>query len=218
MKFKFLLFSLFALLCMETTRAQINKGAVLAGTSIGYNQIKSKYNISGGDLKVKSFTVSPAVGIAIKENVVAGIRFDYLKNTQKSVYDANSTYDDEAKNYGGSIFIRRYVPLISRLYVFGEGSASYTNVRETNTQVYFASKNERKTKGWSTGLHITPGISYGVCKKFLVELGYNSLLNASYGKSKMVYNNAPEQTQETFSGGISKDNNSMFFIAFQIVL
>ncbi|OQP64974.1 hypothetical protein A3860_19700 [Niastella vici] len=206
----------FAFSLFTTAHAQINKGAVLTGTSIGYSQ--SKGNISSSDLKSKSFAVSPAVGIAIKENLVAGIRFDYLKNTQKNVYGSNNTYDDEAKNYGGSLFIRRYVPLISRLYVFGEGSASYTNARETNTQAYYTSTNERKIKGWSTGLHITPGISYGVCKKFLVEFGYNSLLNASYGKIKSTYNNTPEEKQESFSGGISKDNNSMFFIAFQIIL
>ena len=219
MKLKFSLFFLFVLTCLVTSHAQIDKGSVLLGTSIGYNQVKTKNETSISNVKTQSFIVSPSVGIAIKENLVAGIRFDYMKNTQKSDFDFSNHYNQESKYYGGSIFIRRYVPLVSRLYVFGEGSASYTITRETATQTYYTNDFKRKVKGWGTGLHITPGISYGVCKKLQVELGFNSLLNAGYEKSKSTSNNnTQEETRESFSGGISKDNQSMFFIGFRAIL
>lgn len=219
MNLKFFLSFLFVLTYVVTSQAQIDKGSVLLGTSIGYSQIKSKNGVSSGNnTKSQSFIVSPAVGVAIKENLVAGIRFNYMKTTQKSNYDYANYYNSDTKNYGGSIFIRRYVPLISRLYVFGEGNASYNIIRETTTQGYYSGKNERKAKGWNTGLSITPGISYGVCKKVQVELGFNSLLSASYGKTKTTYNNMPEENRESFSTGISKDNSSMFYIGFQVIL
>ncbi len=218
MKCKFLLLLVFVLTCVITTRAQINKGSVLSGTNIGYSQTKSE-NITavGTNFKIQSFKVSPSVGVAIKENLVAGIRFDYLNSIQKSNFNP-STHKQDNKNYGGSLFIRRYVPLISRLYVFGEGSASYNVVRDKYVENNNSYTNERKGKGWNTGLHVTPGIAYGICKNFQIECGFNSLLSVTYEKNKTTFNDYITEEREQFTSGIGQDNQSMFFIGFQFVL
>jgi hypothetical protein len=218
MKLKFSISFLFALTCMATSQAQINKGSVLLGTSIGYSQTKSENLASAGThFKIQTFKVSPSVGVALKENLVAGIRFNYLNSIQKSTFDP-STHKQDNKNYGGSLFIRRYVPLVSRLFVFGEGSASYNVIREKYTEHYYSLINDRKGKGWNTGLHITPGIAYGVCKKFQVECGFNSLLGVTYEKNKTTFNNYNTEERKSFTGGIGQDSQSMFFIGFQFVL
>jgi hypothetical protein len=220
MKLKFLL-SLFALTGVLTSQAQINKGSVLLGGSIGFNQIKSKGDASiTSTSKTTTTTISPAVGVALKENLVAGVRFNYTKYKQRNNYDAMATnyLNTDIKNYGGGIFLRRYVPVINRLYVFGEGSATYNDIKETSIQGYYTSKNERKIKGWNTGLSFTPGISYGVSKKFQIEGGFNSLFSVTYAKSKTTYNGTPMGTTESFSGGISQDNESMFFVGFRFVI
>ncbi|HEY8897321.1 MAG TPA: hypothetical protein VIM79_21000 [Niastella sp.] len=218
MKLKFL-FSLFALTFVFTSRAQISKSAVLLGGSIGYNKGKSK--TWQQDLKIKTFIFSPVIGVAVKENLVVGARFDYLKQTQNSKYDASysSKQDIDTKNYGGGFFLRRYVPVINRLYVFGEGTASYTALRETTTQTSMYNKSVAKTKGYTTGLSFTPGVSFEVSKKFQIEGGFNSLFNVSYLKTKTTYNysNQPEN-QELFSAGISHDDNSMFYVGFRFVI
>ena len=220
MKLKFL-FSLFALTGVLTSRAQINKGSLLLGGSIGFNQIKSKGDMSlTSTSKTTTTTISPSIGVAIKENLVFGARFNYMKYKQRNNYDAMTTsyLNTDIKNYGGGIFLRGYVPLINRLYVFGEGYASYIIDRETSIQGYYNSKNERKIKAWSTGLSFTPGISYGVTKKFQIEGGFNSLFSAAYGKSKSTYNGTPAGTSEAFKAGISQDNESMFFVGFRFVI
>jgi hypothetical protein len=159
------------------------------------------------------------VGVAVKENLVLGVRFNYLKYTQKNNYDVANYLNTDIKNYGGGIFLRQYVPVVNRLYVFGEGSIMYNDIKETSTQGYYTSKNERKTKGWSTGLSITPGISYGVNKTFQIEGGFNSLFSATYAKSKTTFSSSSTKTtQESFSGGISQDNESMFYVGFRFIL
>ena len=218
MKLK-LLFSLFALTCVLTSQAQIEKGSLLLGSSIGYSQGKTKVEqATAVSSKNNTFSFSPSIGVALKENLVAGVRFDYLKNTSKYTYDANNAQNGEIKNYGGGIFIRRYVPVVNRLYVFGEGTAFYKTIKQTSTQTYYNSKTEIKNKGWGTGLSITPGISFGVSKKFQIEGGFNSLLNVSYAKSKITGNTTATQKAESFSGGIGNDDESMFYVGFRFIL
>lgn len=210
-----------ALTCVLTTQAQIGKGSLLVGGGIGFNQFKSKGQSSiTGTSKTTTTTISPAVGVAVKENLVIGIRFDYLKSSQKNNYDATATnyLNIDIKNYGGGFFLRGYVPVVSRLYVFGEGYASYSNEKETSIQGYYNSRNERKTKSWSTGLSFTPGISYGVTKKFQIEGGFNSLFSAAYGKSKSTYTPNQISTSESFKAGISQDDQSMFYVGFRFII
>jgi hypothetical protein len=219
MKLNFFLSLLFVLTCVVTSQAQIKKGSLLLGGSVGFNQIKSKGDASAvSTIKTNTVTISPSVGVALKENLVAGVRFNYMKYTQKSNYDVANYLNTDIKNYGGGIFLRGYVPVINRLYVFGEGSATYTDVKQTSIQGYYTSKQERKIKGWNTGLSFTPGISYGVSKKFQIEGGFNSLFSATYAKSKTTYNDNPAGTLESFSAGISQDDESMFYVGFRFIL
>lgn len=223
MKLKFLL-SLFALTGVLTSQAQINKGSVLLGGSIGYN--KGKSEAYQQTLKVNTFIFSPAIGVAVKENLVVGARFDYLKQKKNNKYPAsyNTKQDIDTKNYGGGLFIRGYVPVINRLYVFGEGTVSYTVLRETNDQTppNSPSKYVSKTKGYSTALSFTPGVSFAVSKKFQIEGGFNSLFNISYLKSKTNYSSGygsvQSAKQDLFSAGISHDDESMFYVGFRFVL
>jgi hypothetical protein len=223
MKLKFL-FSFFALSCVLTSQAQINKGSVLLGGSIGYN--KGKSDTWQQDIKIKTFIFSPAIGVAVKENLVVGARFDYLKQTQNTQNDAyySNKQDIDTKNYGGGLFIRGYVPVINRLYVFGEGTASYTVLKETTTQTTtYNEKMVRKTKGYSTGLSFTPGVSFAVSKKFQIEGGFNSLFNVSYLKSKTNYgtgygSNVKPEKQDLFSADIGHDDQSMFYVGFRFII
>lgn len=220
MNLKVLLPLLFAFTCALTTQAQISKGAKLFGSSIGYNHVKlNSSNVMQSDIKTTSFVVSPSAGVAVKENLVVGIRLDYSKSTEKSQHNYGSSGTTENKNYGGGFFLRKYVPLVNRLYVFGESNIMYTvNRQKASQQSSSNSGYEIKSKGWSTGLNFTPGISYGVSKKFQIEGGFNSLLNVSYAKSKTTYENNEVAKMDSFSGGIGSDNGSMFYVGFRVIL
>lgn len=207
-KFVLILFSVFSFAL--ATQAQIGKGSIWLGGSAGYNRTKSNIDYYENN-KNEVFTFSPAVGKAIKENLVAGIRLSYSNSKQKNTSYSGGYNDTETKGYGGGIFLRRYVPVITRLYIFGEGTASYA--RTTRNEVHTGTK----IKGWSTGIGFTPGISYGVNKKLQLESGFNSLLHASYGKSKSTagYNHL---SSDAFSAGVSLENESTFYIGFRLLL
>lgn len=220
MNLKFSLTLISIITCALTSNAQISKDSRLFGTSIGYSQSKIKStNVMLTNTKSTSFVVSPSAGIAIKENLVAGIRLDYSKSTEKYNYDYTSYNNTENKYYGGGVFLRQYVPVVNRFYVFGEGGLSYLISRSKYTQQStYSGKNEIKTKGWSTGLSFTPGISYAISKNFQIESGFNSLLNVSYAKSKSSYESSQPAKMSAFSGGIGNDNGSMFYVGFRFLM
>jgi hypothetical protein len=204
-----------------STRAQIGKGSVWLGGSIGFNQSKADNTPGIGHQKIKAFNVSPAIGIAIKENLIAGVRLGYSKNTSENNPTPTSHYNNTTENYGGGIFIRRYVPVINRLYIFGEGTASYARSKITKDELYNNETRAMENKGWSTSLGFTPGVSYGITKKLQLETGFNSLFGMSYGKSKETNPDIPsgnKGTSEGFSAGISLENASTFYIGFRVLL
>jgi hypothetical protein len=218
MNCKFLLSLVLVCTFIASAHAQIGKGSIWLGGSIGFSQSKSDI---GSNQKMESFNVSPAVGKAIKENLIAGVRLGYSKSTSKNTNSPESYFNSTTENYGGGIFIRRYVPVVNRLYIFGEGTASYAASKQTRDELYSNIKVSTENKGWSTSLSFTPGVSYGISKKFQLETGFNSLFSMSYGKSKLKYLNAPsgtKQTSEGFSAGISLENASTFYIGFRVLL
>lgn len=218
MKQRFLLSLVFVFTFIAATQAQIGKGSMWLGGSIGFSQSKSDF---GTNQKMESFNVSPAVGKAIKENIIAGVRLGYSKSTSKNTNSPESYYNSTTENYGGGIFIRQYVPVVSRLYIFGEATASYAASKQTRDELHSNIKVNTETKGWSTSLGFTPGVSYGVTRKLQLETGFNSLFSMSYGKSKLKYPNSPsasKQTSEGFSAGISLENASTFYIGFRLLI
>jgi hypothetical protein len=225
MKQRFVLSLVFVCAFMVTTRAQISKGAVWVGGTISYNQNKNDYkDTAKKDYKTSSLNVSPSIGIAVKDNLVVGIRLSY--GHDKSENYAN-TLESKSNSYGAGIFVRQYIPVISRLYLFGEASASYTSSKGDATQEDYSTgttvKVKTTTKGWSTGLNVTPGLAFAITKKFQVETSLNSLFNVGYGKIKYTSDkpnsyNYGNQTNDSFAAGIFTDGKAQFNIGCRFLL
>lgn len=217
MKQRFLLSLLFVCTFMTATKAQIAKESVWLGGGLGYSNSKSDI---GSTQKNKSFNISPAIGKAIKENLVAGIRIGYSETDNSSKSDI-SYWNAKNEYYGGGIFLRRYVPVATKLYIFGEGTATFGATKQIREESYSSNKVHTKTTGWSAGLNFTPGVSYGITKIFQLETGFNSLFSLSYGKSKakdIDFPNNKKQTSQGFSAGISLENASTFYIGFRVLI
>lgn len=214
MKQKFLLASVIALLLSVTTKAQIGKGSVWLGGNIGYSSFKNQ--IDDVPAYTESvLTINPALGKAISNNTIAGI--DLLFS---DVLEKNSATEikDDTKKYGGGFFMRWYVPIINRLYIFGQGRIGfdYTKGNATNTPFYGGNKSTKK--GWDAGLSFYPGVSFEVNKKFQLEAGFNNLFGAQYSIVKNSSLGTTNKT-ETFTTGINLDNNkSMFTIGFRLLI
>ena len=199
MKQKFLLSILFACTLVISTNAQINKGSVWLGGNLSYGQSKTDNDIDP-DYKTHSFSIAPGIGKAVKDNLIVGMRINY----QYSKSTTGTNYSDESQ-YGGSIFVRRYLPVISRLYVFGEGSVGANHFRSSGS------------KGGGFVIALTPGVSVGINKKLHLETGFNSLFSTYYMKRKttVAVNN---YSNESFGAGFNLENQSTFYLGFRILI
>jgi hypothetical protein len=171
--------------------SQITKGSLFLGGSLGISS--GEYKSTADTSKSSFWYFNPVIGIAIKENSIAGIFLGYGRGT------GNDT-EIEQNNYNAGLFFRKYKPLGKGFYLFGEGNLSYYhNLYEQDDPVngYRLQKNSGITLG------IFPGLSYAVGKRFYLETALTNLLSISYSK-------ASSETKASSSAPLLKDEQSNF--------
>jgi len=221
MKQKIVLSLVFVCAFMITTQAQVSKGAVWVGGSIGYNESKTK--IDTPITKVSNVTINPGIGIVVKDNLVVGISLLY-RQTKTNNY--NSHGDEKDDTYGIGLFVRRYIPVISRLYVFGEAGVNYNSFKSHSTQTYYPNTITKTTsKGWLGGVNVTPGISFAVTKKFHLETSLSNLLGVAYSNNKQTVEPPANSTakpvitkSDSFTAGLFTDGKAQFNIGCRFFL
>jgi hypothetical protein len=216
MKQKVLLSLFFLCTFIVTTRAQqISKGSVWLGGNIGFNQNKTDYD-NNPDYKNQSFSISPTIGKAVQDNLIVGINITYQKTKTTNI--GGAVNESNEKYYGGGVFVRRYVPVISRLYVFGDVNVWARRYRSDGIP-YAGATIKTQTKGGESGVSLTPGISVGINKKLQLETGFNSLFSTYYSKRKTTSStNGYNYTNETFGAGFNLENKSTFYIGFRLLI
>ncbi|RYF85945.1 MAG: autotransporter domain-containing protein [Chitinophagaceae bacterium] len=162
------------------SQAQIRKGSVYLGGDINISSQKEEQlmPMPGGtnsEGKNTFIYIGPAVGIAIKENVFAGVDFLYGKSDSKYLNSPNSS---KVSALAGGIFIRRYFPLANKFYLFGQVRLGYQKRNEDQTSLVNSDRIEEDS--WSVQANLFPGLSYNVYKSLYFEMGLNNLLQLGY--------------------------------------
>lgn len=209
MKQRILLSLFFVCSLVASTRAQINKDAIWLGGQASFNQSSEKSLGSSTTNKTTGFSINPAIGKAIKENLVVGISAGYSHSKNKTGSATNSTFN----SYGAGVFIRKYIPVISNLYLFGDARLFVNRGIEKG----YPAAGLIKNKYWNIAISATPGIAYAVTKNIQIESGVNSLFSAVYQKrdSKQGLN---EGKSSSFNSGILLDNGTPIYIGFRFLL
>lgn len=212
MKQRFLLSVLFVCSLAVTTQAQINKGAAWLGGQIGYSQTQ---NETGPTSKSKqtSFNFSPAVGTAVKENLILGVFVNYATSKTKATSINTTTTVKKEETVGGGIFIRKYIPVVNRLYLFGDARAFYNSYKSTDK----ANSPETKIKGFDAGISATPGLAFAVTDKIQIETGLNNLFSTRYQKRTQTQG-INEFENKSFNTGLFLDNSAQVFIGFRFLI
>jgi outer membrane protein with beta-barrel domain len=219
MKQKFLLSLVFSCMFIFSTRAQISKGAIWLGGNIGYN--KGKMGVDTPYYKANNLNISPAVGIVVKDNLVVGIGLTYLR--RKSENNGN-ILESKDNTYGVNVFARQYIPVVNRLYIFGEVGAGYSTFKGNETRLdynYPYTQIKTTSKGWSSGLNVTPGLSFAITKKFHLETSLNSLLGVAYSKTETSPdkpNTGNRYKSDQFTAGLFTDGKVQFNIGCRFLL
>lgn len=208
---KILLLTIVSFSLAHFAQAQMAKGSVLAGIDVSANY--SKNGTEPNETKQTSFYANPSVGVAVKQNTVFGARLLYGHGK----YTYTSSPKQESNQFGGGVFLRRYVLLAKKVYLFGEAGADYNHQKtEQNSSTY-----GYKTKGNGAALTVYPGLSYAVGKKLLLEAGLNKLLAISYTHSETentdILGNV--STSKSTAFGISSviGANTSFSLGFRLL-
>jgi hypothetical protein len=199
-----------ALFFLSSIQAQISKGSVWLGGNIGFSNSK---NETGESFKNNYYSISPAIGVAIKENLILGLQFNYDRSVFKTEFN-----DQTIEHYGVDLFERKYWTIVKRFYAFGQFDLGYT--KEKQKSIYGTSKEE--INGWALSLGAGPGLSFELSRRFQLETLLSDLFYLSYGKSKRT-NTDPngivsETKRQSSSGGVNFDNASNLTIGIRFLL
>jgi opacity protein-like surface antigen len=214
MKLKIFLSVVFACTLLSTSYAQINKGSTWLGSNFSYSQSKEGIE-QPVDRKIRTTSVLPAFGVAIKENLVLGIYGNYIYERSEN---NGVLIDSKEKKYGGGLFVRRYVPVFNRFYIFGEGRLGYNTYETKNKWNYGNVISSGKIKGWNTGVTFTPGISYGVTQNVQLEAGFVSLFSIMYANAKTTSDYYPPSKLKSFNADLNLDRLSSFSLGVRFLI
>jgi hypothetical protein len=218
MKLKLLFSVVFVCTLLSTSYAQINKGTVWIGSNFSYAVNKPKPDQQTNFLKTRTVSILPSFGIAVKENVVLGIFGNYTNVF--SEYQTTSYYNKrDEKTYGGGLFVRRYVPVFKRFYLYGEGRLGYNKSEVEENWAATSASGTSKLKSWETGLIFTPGIAYGITRSILLEAGAAALFDARYRSTESVYSPYTQSNSvKTFTAGVNLENAASFFVGIRFLI
>ena len=216
---KVILFTIISVSLYSVAKAQISKGSILLGGGISINDTKYDQSSSSSEIKENHISINPAVGIAIKDNLVAGIKLNYGRS--ENSYDPSMFQPslNESTSYGGGVFLRKYLQLGKGFYLFGDGSLDFTKYKEEQsyTPINAPSFQSIINKGWNVSLGFNPGISYAINTKFHLEAGLPNLLILDYGKSKKDINFSGGVEKTTFRLGSNASSLSSFNFGFRFL-
>ena len=203
---KVFILSFFFIAISVSLSAQIKKGSTLFGIDFGFNGSNFKQVYSGNEIKSSStgFNTSLLYGKAVKENLFAGGGFSYSLSKYKQ---GNPQTEQTIKNYGASVWARKYFPVFGPFYAFVNGSlyASIGNNENPNS-------NPGKTNSFGLGVSLDPGISLQLKKSFYLDASLTNLANIYYnhtkGEQTDISGNSVTQTSSSYGFSTSLGNNS----------
>ena len=160
--------------------AQIKKGATLLGGQLGFSSTTTDYSSTPGpSTKNSSFSISPAFGKAVQENLVIGadIDFEYNKFNNQNIDEHKSTV------YGIGVFVRQYKELGKGFYLFGQArlGGNYVRFEQATPQVPSSIQ-----KNYNVQLSFYPGVAYSATRKLQLEAGLNNMVAIQYAHSSSL--------------------------------
>lgn len=209
-KFCFALMGAASLFFVNTTNAQIAKGSTILGGSLGFSSSK---NEAAGNITNKSnyYYVSPAVGVAIKDNLFVGGDLSFRGDTRDNTGGSKITNN----RIGVGAFLRQYKNLgTSGFYLFGQARLGVDIVnRKDDPRVGGA--DPAKSNGLGVALGFTPGISYAVSKKIHLETSLANLFNVGYESTE---NKAANTKNSAFNAGVNLGESTTWNVGIRVIL
>jgi len=191
--------------------AQVKKGDVLLGGSIGFSKQDVSPAQSGSD--ATSFSFFPSIGKAVRDDLVVGLNLGYVHSKSKYGSPASITTQD---NFSLGAYIRRYKNLGAGFALFAEGDLSLTY--GLGKSYYEGGIKPPADKAYSIGAGFYPGIAYFLSRRVQIETGFQDLVNVRY-----AHTNSGGAPDDYKSNGVSLNANlnkafDNFVVGFKLLL
>lgn len=181
------------------SNAQVSKGDLLVGGTLGLNNSNTNYN--GATNTTSNVNFNPRVSYAIGNNSILGLNLGYAYNKTK----ATSTDNQNSTNsFSAGVFWRNLMPIKGKFGWYPEvGGAVYTG--KTKYTQNNSADNTSKVQGFNA--YVVPGLYYAVSPAFLLNVDFGGV---SYGSAKTKYNDSPSSTTNSFQLGLFQNFNFGF--------
>jgi len=222
MKIKILLSVFITLIVFsQKTNAQFGKGTIWLGGQVGfYTNNAQTLNGTNYSSKSNSLMLAPAVGIAVKNDLIEGVDVLYQHISYSNNLDTFPSSNSHSNNYGIGFFVRKYASLGKGFYLFGQGRLGTTYLTQNSDQQN--ANSSYSSKGFNIGLGFYPGIAYQISKRFQLETGFNDLFVMQYQHTDYKETNTGSSSNESksnsFSVGSSLSSLSSFTIGFRYLI
>jgi hypothetical protein len=177
---KILFTSVFSIVII-VANAQVNKGSILLGGNFGGNISKTENGTS--ETKNRSWTFNPSLGFVYKTNRVFGVSLGYANSSNRSTTPIGIIID-RGNNFSGGVYLRRYFPFAKSFSLFGQGDF---NIGYSRSNATHPSGFNYIQKGYGATLSFSPGISYTLSKRIMLETSYSNLFAIYYNRSTKNY-------------------------------
>ena len=162
---------LFFISGISTAFARFEKGDRYVGGDFGFS-INTSENSNPGRSTYLAINLSPNLGYFISDLSVLGINPQVNFYWNKNITSNNEKISSNTVSGGIGLFFRRYFPVVDNFYFFLEPKATYN------------SSFEEESKPRSFGLSVSPGASYKISPKWMVEAALGGLVyHKSYNSS-----------------------------------
>jgi Autotransporter beta-domain len=210
---KLIAITIIIFICTLSSSAQITKGSIFLGGDFIFTSSNSGQT-SSNSIKSRNFGISPAIGLVVQNNLLAGVKLNYYHASSKD----NSGNRQEINSWGGGLFLRKFKRIReSDFYFFIQGDLSTAFGDEIIGE---NSANQVKVNSNSYSLDIYPGVNYRLSKKLLLETGLNSFFRVGYSHYKRVSGTTIPLTETYNNFGINSSFSGVtgFYIGVKILL
>ncbi len=194
--------------------AQIKKGALFVGGDLQlYSSNTTSTDSNPYTSKNKGIFFSPSIGWVVKENVVAGVSLllSFNNNEQQ-----NAFHQSKGNRIGGSIFIRKYLPLGKSFYLFSNAAVNGQSVY--NKYMYVQQPYYSTEKGYAINAVLITGVAYQLKKSLFLELALNNLISLGYDRRNTDDHNPNGNVYKTVSNNYNLYTSLGNGVPFQIGL
>lgn len=171
---------LVCIIIVQLTEAQVQKGSLFLGGSIGISSSKTEDD-NGDKMSGMSWNIAPQIGKAIQQNKVIGIEILAGGLSNKNTNSLGNVSKNSGSQYGIGIFYRQYFPIYKKWMFYGQTNAglNFSNSTISNSGIKLS-----KINAMGVNINASLGITYQVTKKLWLEAGLSNLVGIGYNYQK----------------------------------